>query len=78
MELFIRQFVVAYIVRKRPSDMLPWLSFASVQFLDLIAFTLELPEIEKASYAPDDNPFSRTYLDLPYFHSLSGAIPFTY
>jgi hypothetical protein len=42
--------------------------------LDLVAFTLVLFGIEKASYMPGENPFYRNNLNLPYSHSLIGAI----
>jgi hypothetical protein len=72
--MFIGHYGVAYIVKKKASDIPLWLLFTSVQLLDIIAFTLVLLGIEKASYMPSDNPFFRNYLDLPYSHSLSGAL----
>lgn len=42
--------------------------------MDLVAFTLVLFGVEKASYNPSDNPFFRNQLDLPFSHSLVGAI----
>ena len=72
--MFIGHYGVAYIVKKKASGIPLWLLFASVQLLDIIAFSLVLLGIEKASYTPSDNPFFRNYLDLPYSHSLSGAL----
>lgn len=72
--MFIGHYGVAYIVRKKVPDIPLCLLFASVQILDIIAFSLVLPGIEKASFVPNDNPFFRNYLDLPYSHSLSGAV----
>ena len=72
--MFIGHYGVAYIVKTKTSGIPLWLLFTSVQLLDIIAFTLVLLGIEKASYTPSDNPFFRSYLDLPYSHSLSGAL----
>jgi len=72
--MFIGHYGVAFIVKKKASDIPLWLLFASVQLLDIIAFTLVLLGIEKASYVPNANPFLRNLLDLPYSHSLSGAL----
>ena len=72
--MFIGHYDVSFIVKKKALDMPIWLLFASVQLLDIIAFTLVLLGIEKASYVPNDNPFFRNYLDLPYSHSLTGAL----
>jgi len=72
--MFIGHYGIAYIVKKKASAIPLWLLFTSVQLLDIIAFTLILLGIEKASYVPNDNPFFRNLLDLPYSHSLSGAL----
>lgn len=72
--MFIGHYGIAYIVKKKASDIPLWLLFASVQLLDIIAFSLVLLDIEKAFFTPSDNPFFRNYLDLPYSHSLSGAL----
>lgn len=72
--MFIGHYGVAYVVKKKASDIPLWLLFASVQLLDIIAFTLVLLGIEKASYTPSVNPFFRNYLNLPYSHSLIGAL----
>jgi len=72
--MFIGHYGIAYIVKKKASDIPLWLLFTSVQLLDIIAFTLVLLGIEKASYTPSNNPFFRNYLDLLYSHSLSGAL----
>jgi NADH:ubiquinone oxidoreductase subunit 2 (subunit N) len=72
--MFIGHYGIAYGVKKKITDIPLWLYFASVQLLDLIAFTLVLFGIEKASYVPGENPFFRNHLELPYSHSLSGAI----
>lgn len=61
-------------VKKKAPELPLWLLFASVQLLDLVAFTLVLFGIEKASYSLSDNPFFRNQLDLPFSHSLLGAI----
>lgn len=72
--MFIGHYGVAYIVKKKASDIPLWLLFTSVQLLDIVAFILVLLGFEKASYVPNDNPFFRNFLDLPYSHSLSGAL----
>ena len=72
--MFIGHYGFACMVSEKASDIPLWLLFASVQLLDIIAFTLVLLGIEKASYVPSDNPFFRNCLDLPYSHSLSGAL----
>jgi hypothetical protein len=72
--MFIGHYGIAYLVRKKASDIPLWLLFASVQLLDIIAFSLVLLGVEKASFTPAINPFFRNYLDLPYSHSLSGAL----
>ncbi len=61
-------------VKKKTPELPLWLLFVSVQLLDLVAFTFVLLGIEKASYNPSNNPFFRNHLDLPYSHSLLGAI----
>ena len=72
--MFIGHYGIAYIVKKNASDIPLWLLFSSVQLLDIIAFILVLLGIEKATYTTSDNPFFRNFLDLPYSHSLSGAL----
>lgn len=72
--MFIGHYGLSFIVKKEKREIPLWLLFASMQLLDLIAFTLVLFGIEKASYVPNENPFFRNQLYLPYSHSLSGAI----
>jgi len=72
--MFIGHYGVAYIVKKKTSDIPLWLLFATVQLIGVIAFSLVLLGIEKASYTPNDNPFFRNSSDLPYSHSLSGTV----
>ncbi len=72
--MFIGHYGLGYVVKKKAPEIPLWLIFTSVQLLDLIAFTLVLFGIEKASYNPSDNPFFRNHLELPYSHSLIGAI----
>jgi len=50
--MIIGHYGVAYIVKKKASDIPLWLLFASVQFLDISAFSLVLLRIEKASFTP--------------------------
>jgi hypothetical protein len=72
--MFIGHYGLGYIVKKKFTEIPLWLLFASVQLMDLIAFTFVLFGIEKASYNPSENPFFRNQLNLPYSHSLLGAI----
>jgi hypothetical protein len=72
--MFIGHYGLGYVVKKKAPELPLWLLFASVQLLDLVAFTFVLFGIEKASYNLSDNPFFRNQLDLPFSHSLLGAI----
>ena len=72
--MFIGHYGVAYIVKNKALDIPLWLLFTSVQLLDIIAFTFVLLGFEKVSYVPNINTFFRNLLDLPYSHSLSGAL----
>ncbi len=72
--MFIGHYGLGYVVKKKAPELPLWLLFASVQLLDFVAFTFVLLGIEKASYNPSDNPFFRNQLDLPFSHSLLGAI----
>lgn len=72
--MFIGHYGLGYIVKKKTKKIPLWMLFASVQLLDLIAFTLVLFGIEKASYIDSNNPFFRNHLVLPYSHSLIGAV----
>ncbi len=72
--MFIGHYGLGYVVKKKAPELPLWSLFASVQLLDLVAFTLVLFGVEKASYNPSDNPFFRNQLDLPFSHSLVGAI----
>jgi hypothetical protein len=75
--MFIGHYGISYVVKKKEENIPLWLLFASVQLLDLVAFTLVLFGIEKASYTPSNNPFFKSLLDLPYSHSLLGAVIFS-
>ena len=72
--MFIGHYGVAYVVKEKAGGIPLWLLFLSVQFLDVIAFILVFFGLEKASYQNSDNPFFRNHLDLPYSHSLAGAL----
>lgn len=71
--MFIGHYGLGYIVKKKVEQVPLWLLFTSVQLLDLLAFTFVLLGIEGASYTPNQNPFLRNHLVLPYSHSLTGA-----
>lgn len=71
--MFIGHYAVGFALKKKSSDVPLWLLFVSVQFVDILAFSLILLGIEKISYNPSSNPFFRTILDyVPYSHSLSA------
>lgn len=72
--MFIGHYGIGYVVKKKAQEVPLWLLFASVQLLDIVAFIFVLLGIEKASYNPSENPFFRNQLNLPYSHSLVGAI----
>jgi len=72
--MFIGHYGLAYMVKRKISDVPLWVLFLSVQLMDIVAFTLVLFGIEKAAYRDDLNPFFRNNLDLPYSHSLAGAL----
>jgi len=72
--MFIGHYGLGYVVKKNVQELPLWLLFASVQLLDIVAFTFVLLGVEKASYNPNVNPFFRNQLNLPYSHSLVGAI----
>jgi len=72
--MFIGHYGVAFLVKKRVSDIPLWLLFTAVQLPDFLAFSLVLAGMEKASFAPCDNPFLRNHLELPFSHSLAGVL----
>ncbi len=72
--MFIGHYGIGYAVKKAEKDIPLWLLFTSVQLLDLVAFTLVLLGVEKASFTPNNNPFFRNNLSIPYSHSLIGAV----
>jgi hypothetical protein len=72
--MFIGHYGIAWVVKKKVKHLPLWLAFTSVQLLDLLAFTFVLSGIEKASYNASENPFLKNRLNLPYSHSLSGAL----
>jgi len=72
--MFIGHYGLGYAVKKTDEKIPLWLLFTSVQLLDLIAFTFVLLGIEHASYILSENPFFKNKLDLPFSHSLSGAV----
>ena len=72
--MFIGHYGIAYVVKRKAGEIPLWLLFLSVQLMDMVAFALVLFGIEKASFQSSDNPFFRNNLDLPYSHSLVGAL----
>jgi len=72
--MFIGHYGLAYAAKKKFRKIPLWVLFLSVQLVDLVAFILILSGVEKAAYREDINPFFRTNIDLPYSHSLVGAL----
>jgi hypothetical protein len=69
--MFIGHYGVGLLLKKKASDIPLWLLFASVQFVDILAFVLVVLGIEQIQYQPNANPFMRTQIDyLPFSHSL--------
>jgi len=72
--MFIGHYGIGYLVKKKENDIPLWTLFLAVQLLDIIAFLLVLLSVESASFSQNNNPFFRNELNLPYSHSLAGAI----
>jgi hypothetical protein len=72
--MFIGHYGLAFMVKKKIKDIPLWLIFLSVQLMDIVAFILVFFGIEKAAYRNSENPFFTNNLDLPYSHSLVGAL----
>ncbi len=71
--MFIGHFGIAYAVKKKEPQLPLYLLFIATQLLDLLAFVFILLGVEKLSYLPNENPFFRNHLELPYSHSLLVA-----
>ncbi len=75
--MFIGHYAAGFAIKRKAPDIPLWLIFISVQFVDILAFTLILLGVEKISYNPTDNPFLRTSIDyVPYSHSLFYSVIF--
>lgn len=72
--MFVGHYGLGFIVKKKTKDVPLWLLFLSVQLMDIVAFILVFFGVEKAAYRNSDNPFLTNNLDLPYSHSLVGAL----
>jgi hypothetical protein len=72
--MFIGHYGVGFMIKRKFKEIPLWILFLSVQLIDIIAFILVFCGIEKAVYRNSDNPFFRNDLDLPFSHSLIGAI----
>lgn len=72
--MFVGHYGLGFMVKKKIKDIPLWLLFLSVQLMDIVAFILVFFGIEKAAYRNSDNPFFTNNLDLPYSHSLVGAL----
>lgn len=72
--MFIGHYGLGFMIKRKVSDIPLWILFLSVQLMDIVAFILVFFGVEKAAYRNSDNPFFRNNLDLPYSHSLVGAL----
>jgi hypothetical protein len=72
--MFIGHYGLGFMIKRKVSDIPLWFLFLSVQLMDIVAFILVFFGVEKAAYRNSDNPFFRNNLDLPYSHSLVGAL----
>jgi len=69
--MFVGHYAAGFALKKQSEEIPLWLLFISVQFVDILAFSLVLLGIEKISYNPSENPFLRTIIEyVPYSHSL--------
>lgn len=69
--MFIGHYGVAFLLKKRFKEIPLWLLFTSVQFSDILAFTLVVIGIESIRYNPNENPFLRNVIEyVPISHSL--------
>jgi len=72
--MFIGHYGLGFMVKRKFSEIPLWILFLSVQLMDFVSFILVFFGVEKAAYQNSDNPFFRNNLDLPYSHSLVGAL----
>jgi hypothetical protein len=72
--MFIGHYGLGYMIKKKFDGIPLWMLFLSVQLLDFVAFILVWCGVETAGYSENANPFFRNHLDLPFSHSLTGAI----
>jgi hypothetical protein len=72
--MFVGHYGLGFMVKRKIREIPLWILFLSVQLMDIVAFILVFFGIEKAVYRNSDNPFLTNNLDLPYSHSLVGAL----
>jgi large-conductance mechanosensitive channel len=73
--MFVGHYAVGFLLKKKFNEIPLWVFFIAVQFVDILAFTLVLLNVEKMSYNPTANPFLRTSVDyVPFTHSLSSSL----
>lgn len=72
--MFIGHYGAGLMIRRKFRDVPLWFLFLNLQLIDLVAFLLVFLGLEKAAYRSSDNPFFTNNLDLPYSHSLAGAL----
>lgn len=72
--MYIGHYGLALIAGRKFKKIPLWQLFVSVQFLDLLAFSLILLGVERIYSIDDPNPYYRTVLEyLPYSHSLISS-----
>ena len=72
--MFIGHYGLGFMIKRKFKEIPLWILFLSVQLMDIVAFILVFFGVEKVAYKNSDNPFFRNNLDLPYSHSLIGAL----
>ena len=72
--MFIGHYGLGFMIKRKFKEIPLWILFLSVQLMDIVAFILVFFGVEKAAYRNSDNPFFTNNLDLPYSHSLIGAL----
>jgi len=72
--MFIGHYGLGFMIKRKFREIPLWILFLSVQLMDIVAFILVFFGVEKAAYRNSDNPFFTNNLDLPYSHSLIGAL----
>jgi len=72
--MFIGHYGLGFMIKRKFSEIPLWILFLSVQLMDIVAFIMVFFGVERAAYRNSENPFLTNNLDLPYSHSLVGAL----